>query len=324
MRAWEVRRPLPIDEGPLEFVERPLPEPGPGQVRVRISVCGVCRTDLHVSEGDLPVHRSRVVPGHEVVGRVDITGPGADRFVPGDRVGIAWLASTCGTCRFCRRGQENLCLRATFTGWDHDGGYSEATVVDERYAYRLPDELPDDQAAPLLCAGIIGYRALRAHGPSPRRPSRCVRVRRFGAHHGPDRPGRGGQPLRGHPVGRRPAPGRASGGELGGRCRRAPSRPARCRHLLRPGGRPGPRGARGARSGCDPGDRRHPPERHPATALRRPALRRAQASLGDGQHARKTARSSWRSPPVSGSRRSPPNTPWTGPIVPWPTSPTTG
>jgi propanol-preferring alcohol dehydrogenase len=161
VRAWQVSRPAPIDEGPLELVERPEPEPGPGQVRVRVSACGVCRTDLHVAEGDLAVHRPHVVPGHEVVGRVDQRGPGAERFGEGDRVGVAWLASTCGACRFCRRGDENLCAAATFTGWDHDGGYAEWTVVDERYAYRLPDDLPDDQAAPLLCAGIIGYRALR-------------------------------------------------------------------------------------------------------------------------------------------------------------------
>ena len=164
MRAWEVTRPAPIDEAPLELVERREPEPGPGQIRVRIDACGVCRTDLHVSEGDLPVHRPRVVPGHEVVGRVDAAGPGAGRFRTGDRVGVAWLAWTCGVCRFCRRAQENLCLRATFTGWDHDGGYAEATLVDERFAYRLPDDLDDDQAAPLLCAGIIGYRALRSTG----------------------------------------------------------------------------------------------------------------------------------------------------------------
>ena len=167
MRAWQVTRPAPIDEGPLELVDRPQPEPGPGQVRVRVSACGVCRTDLHVSEGDLPVHRSHVVPGHQVVGRVDGLGAGAARFMLGDRVGVAWLATTCGTCRFCRRGQENLCLRATFTGWDHDGGYAEATVVDERFAYRLPEGLSDEQAAPLLCAGIIGYRALRLTGLRP-------------------------------------------------------------------------------------------------------------------------------------------------------------
>ena len=130
-------------------------------MRVRVSVCGICRTDLHVTEGDLPVHRPRVIPGHQVVGRVDALGPGATRFTVGDRVGVAWLASTDGSCRFCRRGDENLCPQATFTGWDHDGGYAEAAVADERYVYRIPDELPDEQAAPLLCAGIIGYRALR-------------------------------------------------------------------------------------------------------------------------------------------------------------------
>ncbi len=160
MRAWEVVQPGPIDEHPLRFVERDVPVPGPGEVRVDVRTCGVCRTDLHVAEGDLEVHRERVVPGHEVVGTVGARGPGAERFEIGERVGVAWLASTCGVCRFCRRGAENLCVRATFTGWDHDGGYAESTLVDERFAYRLPEGLSDDQAAPLLCAGIIGYRAL--------------------------------------------------------------------------------------------------------------------------------------------------------------------
>ncbi len=167
MRAWEVSRPAPIDQHPLELVDRPLPEPGPGQLRIRVTVCGVCRTDLHVTEGDLAVHRPRVTPGHEVVGVVEALGPGADRFVPGDRVGVAWLASTCGRCRFCRRGDENLCPDATFTGWDHDGGYAEALVADERYVYQLPEGLADEQAAPLLCAGIIGYRALSLTGLPP-------------------------------------------------------------------------------------------------------------------------------------------------------------
>jgi propanol-preferring alcohol dehydrogenase len=161
MRAWEVVKPGPIDSGPLRLVDRAVPEPDPGQLRVRVITCGVCRTDLHVAEGDLPVHRPHVVPGHEVVGEVEAVGEGATRFVVGDRVGVAWLASTDGVCRFCRRGDENLCLAATFTGWDHDGGYAERTLVDERYAYRLPPGLSDEQAAPLLCAGIIGYRALR-------------------------------------------------------------------------------------------------------------------------------------------------------------------
>ena len=161
VRAWEVAEPGPIDKKPLRLVERPVPEPGPGEVRVDVRVCGVCRTDLHVAEGDLDVHRPHVVPGHEVVGTVGARGPGAERFEVGERIGVAWLASTCGVCRFCRRGQENLCVRATFTGWDHDGGYAESTVVDQRFAYRLPEGVSDEQAAPLLCAGIIGYRALK-------------------------------------------------------------------------------------------------------------------------------------------------------------------
>lgn len=167
MRAWQVTEQAPIDRHRLELVERPEPEPGPGQIRLRVTVCGVCRTDLHVTEGDLPVHRPHVVPGHEVVGVVDALGPGARRFDIGDRVGVAWLASTCGLCRFCRRGAENLCPNATFTGWDHDGGYAEAVVTDERYAYALPAGLDDEQAAPLLCAGIIGYRSFALTGLRP-------------------------------------------------------------------------------------------------------------------------------------------------------------
>src|SRR3954469_8855868 len=161
MKAWVVRSPGPIAGRPLELVERDDPRPGPGEVRVRVSVCGVCRTDLHLAEGDLRPHRPATVPGHEVVGTVDALGLGASRFAVGDRVGIAWLRHTCGHCRFCRRGDENLCLSPRFTGWDDDGGYAERAVVDEAYAYSLPATFNDDEAAPLLCAGIIGYRALR-------------------------------------------------------------------------------------------------------------------------------------------------------------------
>ena len=162
MRAWWVDQVGPVADGhPLVSGERPDPEPGPRQIRVRVSVCGVCRTDLHVVEGDLPVHRPHVVPGHEIVGRVDRRGPGAERFALGERVGIAWLRGTDGTCRFCARGDENLCVAPEFTGWDHDGGYAELAVVDEAFAYRLPDAFDDEAAAPLLCAGIIGYRSLR-------------------------------------------------------------------------------------------------------------------------------------------------------------------
>jgi propanol-preferring alcohol dehydrogenase len=161
MNAWVVAEPGPIDSHPLVRVERPQPEPGPGEVRVRVLTCGVCRTDLHVTEGDLAVHQPAVVPGHEIVGRVDACGEGATRFEVGDRIGIAWLRRTCGTCRFCRSGRENLCLAPAFTGWDADGGYAEFAVVDEAYAYALPDRFGDEEVAPLLCAGIIGYRALR-------------------------------------------------------------------------------------------------------------------------------------------------------------------
>jgi propanol-preferring alcohol dehydrogenase len=161
MRAWAVHQPGPIDGGPLIRVDRPVPEPGAGEVRVRVSACGVCRTDLHLAEGDLAPHGHDVVPGHEIVGVVDALGSGASRFAVGDRVGIAWLRGTCGRCRFCRRGDENLCLEPRFTGWDADGGYAEHAVVDEAYAHPLPDGIGDVEAAPLLCAGIIGYRALR-------------------------------------------------------------------------------------------------------------------------------------------------------------------
>ena len=161
MRAWVVATPGPIDAGPLVPVERPVPQPGPGEVRVRVAVCGVCRTDLHLAEGDLAPRRVRAVPGHEVVGVVDALGPGCGRFSVGDRVGIAWLRATCGRCRWCRRGAENLCPDPLFTGWDADGGYAEWAVVDEAYAYALPSGFDDVSAAPLLCAGIIGYRALR-------------------------------------------------------------------------------------------------------------------------------------------------------------------
>jgi len=134
---------------------------------VRVSACGVCRTDLHVVEGDLPPRRSRIVPGHEVVGKVERLGPGSARFSIGERVGIAWLRQTCGTCPYCRKGRENLCPNALFTGWDSDGGYAEYAVVREDFAYRLPDAIDDEHAAPLLCAGIIGFRAIRRAGVEP-------------------------------------------------------------------------------------------------------------------------------------------------------------
>ncbi len=156
-----VGTPGPIDSGPLVRKERALPSPGPGQIRVRVTACGVCRTDLHLAEGDLAPKHPFVVPGHEVVGTVDRLGPGASRFGPGERVGVPWLAHTCGICRFCRTGRENLCTDPRFTGWDTDGGYADYVSADERFVYRIPPEFSDEHAAPLLCAGIIGFRALR-------------------------------------------------------------------------------------------------------------------------------------------------------------------
>ena len=156
MLAW-----VTAGDGTLQQVDRPLPVPGAGEVLVRVQVCGVCRTDLHVRDGDLPPHRSPVVPGHEVVGTVATVGGGVTRFRGGDRVGVAWLRSTCGACAWCRRGAENLCPGSRYTGWDADGGYAEYLVAPAAFAYALPADLPGEQAAPLLCAGIIGYRALR-------------------------------------------------------------------------------------------------------------------------------------------------------------------
>lgn len=164
MRAWRLDEPASIETLPLHLTDVSLPEPGPGEVRVRVRANALCRTDLHVIEGDLPPHRLPLTPGHQIVGVVDAAGPGATRFRPGDRVGVPWLRWTCGVCRFCASGRENLCERARFTGWDADGGYAEYVVAPEAFVYRLPDGFPDEQAAPLLCAGIIGYRALTLTG----------------------------------------------------------------------------------------------------------------------------------------------------------------
>jgi alcohol dehydrogenase, propanol-preferring len=166
MKAWWVERPGPVaseqsDHGPLRFGDRDDPEPGPGEVRVAVRACGVCRTDLHLTEGDLAPRRPRTVPGHEVVGVVDRLGEGSIRFPLGTRVGVPWLRHTCGSCRFCLRGDENLCVEPRFTGWDADGGYAEFTVAPEDFLVEVPDAFDDEVAAPLLCAGIIGYRSLR-------------------------------------------------------------------------------------------------------------------------------------------------------------------
>jgi len=160
MQAWAVDPPGPVDDGPLQRVRRTVPEPGAGEVLVKVEACGICRTDLHLTEGDLEPKRPGVVPGHQAVGQVVDRGTAAARFAIGDRVGIAWLRGTCGVCEFCRQGSENLCPRSTYTGWDADGGFAEYAVVPEDYAYALPGDRPAAELAPWLCAGIIGYRSL--------------------------------------------------------------------------------------------------------------------------------------------------------------------
>jgi len=164
MRAVLLERP----GQPLRLAELPVPRPGPGQLLARVRACGVCRTDLHVVDGELPDPKLPLVPGHQVVGEVVENGPGASRFRVGDRVGIAWLGWACGECEFCREGHENLCPWARFTGYRLDGGYAEYAAADERFCYPVPEDFPDLQAAPLLCAGLIGYRCLRLAGPAPR------------------------------------------------------------------------------------------------------------------------------------------------------------
>jgi len=167
MRAMSLAGPAPVESAPLRCESRAVPSPGPDEVLVRVIACGVCRTDLHIVEGDLPLVRSPVVPGHQVVGRVEAMGSQARRFRAGDRVGIAWLRRTCGTCEACRRGRENLCERSEFTGYHADGGFADYAVVPEPFAYALPPVFGDAEAAPLLCAGIIGYRALKRSDVPP-------------------------------------------------------------------------------------------------------------------------------------------------------------
>jgi propanol-preferring alcohol dehydrogenase len=167
MRALVLSATAPIETAPLHLEIRPTPAPGPGEILVRVNACGVCRTDLHIVEGELPPARASIVPGHQIVGLIERAGPGARRFAPGDRVGIAWLRGTCGVCEACRSGRENLCEHAVFTGYHADGGFADYAVVPEAFAYAIPPVFGDAEAAPLLCAGIIGYRALELSEVKP-------------------------------------------------------------------------------------------------------------------------------------------------------------
>jgi propanol-preferring alcohol dehydrogenase len=167
MRAMVLHKSAQISGSPLQLEEVARPQPGPGQIRVRISCCGICHTDLHIIEGELPLPKVPLVPGHQIVGLVDELGSGAHQLKAGDRVGIPWLYSTDNSCEYCRRGLENLCEHACFTGYHVDGGYAEYCIVAEDYAYLIPASFTDENAAPLLCAGVIGYRSYRLTGIRP-------------------------------------------------------------------------------------------------------------------------------------------------------------
>jgi propanol-preferring alcohol dehydrogenase len=167
MQGMVLHSPAPASEVPLRMRDLPVPVPGAGEIVLQVTRCGVCHTDLHIVTGDLPIHTAPLVPGHQVVGIVADVGPGVTRFARGDRAGVAWLYDACGRCEACRRGRENLCEQARFTGYDVDGGYAQFMLAKADYAYRLPEQFSDTNAAPLLCAGVIGYRALRLSGIEP-------------------------------------------------------------------------------------------------------------------------------------------------------------
>jgi len=178
MRAMLLDQPAPVATKPLREDEIAAPEPGLGHIRLRVTHCGICRTDLHIVEGDLPPKKVPVIPGHQIVGTVELVGPRARRFRRGDRLGVAWLNWACGRCPYCREDRENLCEAARFTGYQVDGGYAQYVVVDEAFAYRIPDAFTDLQAAPLLCAGVIGFRSLRL---SEIKPGQRLGLYGFGA-----------------------------------------------------------------------------------------------------------------------------------------------
>ncbi|HEY52254.1 MAG TPA: zinc-dependent alcohol dehydrogenase family protein [Caldilineae bacterium] len=164
MKAWILTKQAPVETNPLALVTLPDPHPGPGEIRIRVITCGVCRTDAHIAEGDLPLHKTPLVLGHEIVGVVDEIGAGVTRFSPGDRAGVTWLHDACGRCKFCQEGKENLCEHARFTGWDADGGFAEYTVVKAAFAQPLPASRSFVEMAPWMCPGTAGYRALRLTG----------------------------------------------------------------------------------------------------------------------------------------------------------------
>ncbi|NPA91398.1 MAG: zinc-dependent alcohol dehydrogenase family protein [Chloroflexi bacterium] len=178
MRAMVLHQQKPIEENPLQLEEVPKPHVGPGQILLHVRTCGVCHTDLHIVEGDLPLHKSPIIVGHQIVGIVEEVGPGVTQHKVGDRVGVPWVYKMCGKCEFCRSGKENLCLNPLFTGWDVDGGFAEYMVADAAFSFPIPDNVDDAHAAPLLCAGIVGYRTLKL---SELQPGQRLGIYGFGA-----------------------------------------------------------------------------------------------------------------------------------------------
>lgn len=164
MKAIVLHQQDSLEKKPLGLKDMPVPEPGPSEVRIKVSVCGACRTDLHIVEGELPAHKLPLIPGHQIVGQIEKTGAAVTKWRIGERVGVPWLHSTCGKCKYCQRGQENLCSEALFTGYDVDGGFAEYTVAPEEFVYDLPQKYTELEVAPLLCAGVIGYQAFSATG----------------------------------------------------------------------------------------------------------------------------------------------------------------
>ena len=326
VKAWVVHEPGAIDHGPLALVDRPRPEPGAGEVRVAVSVCGVCRTDLHLAEGDLAPHGTDVVPGHEVVGVVDALGPGARRFEVGERIGIAWLRQHVRDLPLLRAGATRTCASTRASpGWDADGGYAEYAVVDERYAYRLPDGFSDERGGAAAVRRHHRLPRAAARRAAPRRPARHLRLRRLGPPGRPGGPRRGCDRARDDPVGRGPAAGARPGRRVGGRRVRRAARAARRRHPVRPGRRARPRGAR------RPRPRRHRWPSPASTSATSPRSTTSAHLFQERQLRSVTANTRARrrgvprrSRPRSASGSRPRPTRWSTPTGPWPTWPTTG
>ena len=312
-----MRHPAPVADRPLRPEDLDDPVPGPGQILVEIHTCAICRTDLHVVEGELPTLRSPLVPGHQAVGRVVGRGRDATRFREGDRVGIAWLRRTCGRCLYCATDRENLCERAEFTGWHADGGYAEYAVVDEDYAYAIPSTFSDVEAAPLLCAGIIGYRALKLAAV---RPGGRLGMYGFGSSAHVTIQLARGRNMEVYVCTREPAHrelAQSLGAAWVGEPARADAAPRRGHDPLRArrragAGRPAQPGA-----GRDAGAGRHLHDADPEAGVRGRSLLRARDPVGDRQHPGRRAPNSW--PRRRGFRSGwpPPSSRWTSPTRRW-------